>query len=49
MILLNQPWSLYERRLASERRRQALCTAIFAAAFLLLGLGLGVLILSLVM
>jgi hypothetical protein len=47
MILLNQPWSVYERQLATHQRRQsrdrAIACAIYCTACILLGLGIGIL------
>ena len=46
MILLNQPWNIYERQMELERRRQvarrACISFIWALAGVALGIGLGV-------
>lgn len=48
MILLNDPWSVYERTSSSQRRRLALLRAalclLYCAACLLAGLTLGIII-----
>ena len=45
MILLNEPWSAIERKLAIERRhessRRAINFILYAAAWLAQGIGLG--------
>ncbi len=48
MILLNEPWSIIERKAEIERRhesaRRACILAIYAIGMIALGLGLGVLL-----